>query len=99
MSKPWYTDAVRHMLRFYCKNIVTPYFKTKADEDNYLACQKVLRRYCKRECDIVQTVYGNNGSIFDNINIAAKHYHVNKNEIWALLQEIDKKIAQERGLL
>ena len=46
MNKPFYTDYVRHALRFYTRNLsLYPPFKKRADMENWLACDGVVKDY------------------------------------------------------
>ena len=45
MNKPFYSDYVRHAMRFYSRNLSQPQFKNEVDKLNWLACDKTIKEY------------------------------------------------------
>lgn len=100
MNKPFYSDYVRHAMRFYSRNLVKPIsFKSYVDEENWLACKYVIKEYSDRDKDILVLVYGGYDTLPDNVYEAAKKHHINQNIIWDMLKEFERKVAKKRGLL
>ena len=99
MNKPFYTDYIRHALRFYTRNLTQPKFKKEVDKENWLACNKVIRLYSDRDKDILVYVYGSYDTLADNVYAMSKKYSINQNIIWDTMKEFERKIAEERGLL
>ena len=98
MYKPWYSDYVRHMLRFYFR-YNTPYFKTDVDRNNWNACHDVSVTYSKRDIDVLAVVYGGYDTLSDNVYEASVTYKVNQNIIWGMMDEFERKVACRRGLV
>ena len=99
MSKPYYSDYVRHALRFYTRNLQRPPFKSDADEKNWLSCSISFKSYSDTERDILVAVYGGYDTLADNVYEAAKKHGLNQNSIWDMMKEVERKIAKRRGLL
>lgn len=99
MNKPFYTDYVRHALRFYSRNLTKPIFKKDVDKENWLACQDVISNYSKREKDILVYVYGSYDTLSDNVYAMSKKYSINQNIIWDTMKYFEREIAEKRGLL
>ena len=99
MNKPFYTDYVRHALRFYARNLTPPHFNKRVDKENWWACQNAIRMYSTRDKDILVYVYGSYDTLADNVYAMAKKYSINQNIIWDMMKEFERKIAEERGLI
>lgn len=99
MYKPFYTDYVRHALRFYSRNLTQPLFKKEVDKENWLACHNVISGYSERDKDILTYVYGSYDTLADNVYTMAKKYSINQSIIWDMMKEFECKIAEERELL
>ena len=99
MHKPFYTDYVRHALRFYSRNLSISNFKNGADKENWLACHESIRGYSDRDKDILVYVYGSHDTLADNVYAMSKKYGINQSIIWDMLKEFERNIADRRGLL
>lgn len=100
MSKPFYSDYVRHMMRFYSRTKDTlPHRKSDADQQNWLSCCKVIDSYSDRDKDILVSVYGGYDTLADNVYEVAKKYHMNQNIIWDMMKELERRVAKQRGLV
>lgn len=99
MTRPFYSDYVRHALRFYSRNLQKPIFKTTTDRENWVSCDNIVREYSLRDRDILVSVYGGFDTLPDNVYECAKKHRINQNIIWDMMKDVERKIAQERGLL
>ena len=99
MQKPFYTDYVRHALRFYSRNLTLSNFKKDVDKENWLACHNAIREYSNRDKDILVYVYGSYDTLADNVYVMSKKHHIHQNVIWDMMKEFERSIATERGLL
>ena len=99
MNKPFYTDYVRHALRFYSRNLSISHFKKEVDKDNWIACHDAIGSYSDRDKDILVYVYGSYDTLADNVYMMSKKYSINQNIIWDMMKEFERKIAEKRGLL
>ena len=99
MSRPFYSEYVRHALRFYTRNLSQPRFMSEANKNNWFTCQNVLKGYSNRDRDILVAVYSSYDTLTDNVYETAKKYGINQAIIWDMLKEVERKIAEKRGLL
>ena len=99
MTRPFYSDYVRHALRFYSRNLQKPIFKTTTDRENWVSCDNIVREYSLRDRDILVSVYGGFDTLPDDVYESAKKHRINQNIIWDMMKDVERKIAQERGLL
>ena len=99
MNKPFYTDYVRHALRFYSRNLDMTTFKKDVDKANWNACNDSINFYSDRDKDILVYVYGSYDTLADNVYAMAKKYSINQNIIWDMMKEFERMVALERGLL
>ena len=99
MSKPFYTDYVRHCLRFYARNTTKPRFNTEVDKNNWYACHKAIEKYSDRDIDIIRRIYGMRDTLADNVYEASQIYLIDQNDIWDMLKELEHTVAKKRGLI
>lgn len=99
MSKKYYTDYVRHALRFYTRNCNKPEFKTDVDKANWIACDRVIRKYSDDHAKLLIDIYSGYDTLADEVYNASKKYSVNQDVIWDDMKEFERKIAKARLLL
>ena len=100
MSKPFYSDYVRHMLRFYSRN-TNPLqsFKSDVDKENWIACNKAIRSYSDRDKNILICVYGGYDTLPDNVYEMANKHSINQNIIWDMMKDFEHRVAKQRKLI
>lgn len=99
MNRPFYSEYVRHALRFYTRNLAQPHFKSEADRENWFACENVIKGCTDRDRDILVAVYSGYDTLANNVYEVAKKHGINHNVIWDLMKAIERKIAKRRGLM
>jgi viroplasmin and RNaseH domain-containing protein len=99
MNKPFYTDYVRHCMRFYARTTNKPRFNTEVDKNNWYACHRAIEKYSDTEKDILIKVYSLRDTLADNVYEVAKLYNLDQNDIWDMLKELEHNIAKKRGLI
>lgn len=99
MSRTYYSEYVRHALRFYSRNVEQPKFKSDPDKWNWLSCYSVLKKYPDDKRAILQLVYSGYDTLPDEVYNASKRYNIDQNIIWDLMKEVERKIAHRRGLM
>lgn len=99
MRNPFYTDYVRHCMRFYARNPVVARFRTDVDKTNWYACQRVIENYSDRDKDILIRVYREYDTLADNVYEVAKQYNIDQNIIWELIKDFERAVAEKRGLI
>ncbi len=102
--KPYYSEFVRHCLRYYIKTMDEghgghPAFRSEADKSNWSACYHVLKDYSENSMDIISEIYRPGDTIADKIYLLAKTKQVSPDNIWNLINTIERKIAKKRGLI
>ena len=101
--RPYWADYANHMLRFFCKNddpSMIYRFKTKTDEKNWRACQRVMDTLGERDHEIIKFVYAQPLFLEDAVNeYMAQNPKVKKDTIWDVIYTVSKRVAQMRGLL
>lgn len=100
MSRTYYTEYVRHALRFYSRNAeVQPKFKSEPDKRNWLSCHSVLKKYPEEKQTMLLLVYSGYDTLADEVYNASKRYNIDQNVIWDLMKEVERKIAHRRELI
>lgn len=99
MIKQYYSDYVRHALRFYSRNLENPVFRCIATEKNWIACDTVLDKYFPKYKEVLISVYQSFDTMGDNVYETAKKYNLPQDCIWTMMGNLEKLIAQERGLI
>lgn len=98
MSKNTYSTYIRHCLRFYAR-YDEPIFQSRADKKNWLACDRVLKRFSDKEREILIAVYKENDTLADNVYQIAKQKHIKQSRIWNMIDNLEREVAICRGLL
>lgn len=99
MVKKYYSEYVRHILRFYCRNLEKPVFNNIVSQQNWLVCNSVLNRHFHDYKEVLISVYQPFDTMGDNVYQAAKKYNLPQDNIWVMMADLEKLIAQERGLI
>ena len=99
MTRPFYSEYVRHCLRFYTRNKDFTHFKSESDKKNWFACEIVFKGYSEKDQEILTSIYGEYDTLADNVYVTSKKHEINQNIIWDMMKDVERKIAQERGLL
>lgn len=99
MNRPFYSEYVRHCLRFYARNITKTRFNTEVDKNNWYACHKAIEHYSDKDKDLLIRVYALYDTIADNVYEVAKTNHIDQNIIWDMLKEFERSVAKKRGLI
>lgn len=102
--KPYYSDFVRHCLRYYVKTLDEgkgghPIFKSDAEKANWVACHYTLKDYSQDNIDIICEIYRPGDTIADKIYLLAKSKGISQDTIWGLINSVERKVAKKRGLL
>ena len=99
MIRPFYSEYVRHMLRFYTRNLSCYHFKSNVDLTNWNVCQEVLDQYSDLDKDILTYVYSSFDTLPDNVYKISIAHNINQNIVWDMMKDVERKIAIRRGLL
>lgn len=99
MNRPFYSEYVKHMLRFYTRNPQQPHFKSEVDRNNWFACSTALKGYTDRDRDILMTIYSSFDTLSDSVFDVAKKYKIDQSLVWDMMKDYERKVARKRGLL
>jgi hypothetical protein len=102
--KPYYSEFVRHCLRYYIKTIDEgkgghPVFKSEADKANWRACYIILNGFSEKDVDTIFQIYRQGDTVADNIYQLSKERQVPQATFWNLTDGVERKIAKKRGLI
>lgn len=102
--RPYYSEFVRHCLRYYIKTIDEgkggcPQFRSDADRDNWKACHYALKHYSDADMDVICHLYRSGDTIADKIYFMAKTTGKSQDYYWNIVTSVERKIAKMRGLL
>jgi hypothetical protein len=86
-------------MRFYARHPDKSSFTSKADKEDWFACQRAMKFYTPEKQEMLLQVYARRDTLEDNVYEVAKEHRVDQNVIWSLLGDLDRTVAKERGLL
>lgn len=93
-----YSEYVGHCMRFYARfDVRKP--KTLIEQANWLACDKALRSFPDRERAVLLEIYRRKGEMPSCVNLAAAKHGFTREAVWKLAAALEKRVAQERGLV
>ena len=93
-----YSIYTQHCMRFYTR-YPSPIFGSEADEKDWKACEDALKDFSPYQVDILTTVYRENDTLMNNIRKVSIARNIDQDKIWKLVSELEKRIAEKRGLL
>lgn len=99
MNRPFYSEYVRHCMRFYARNTNKPHFNTEVDKNNWYACHRAMEHYPDKDKDILILVYGMRDTLADNVYAVSNTYHIDQSIIWDMLKDFEHSVAKKRGLI
>ena len=100
--KKHYSDYVRHCLRFYITTLnvgTAPKFKTAIDRTNWMCCQSVMETIGQQDLEFAKELYSPGDTVPDKVYALAKAHRMSQAYLWSLMDDIEYKIAQKRGLV
>lgn len=100
MNRPFYSDYVRHMMRFYARTATAhPSFKTEVDRVNWHTCKEVLSLYPQNDREILVKIYGGYDNLANEVHEVSQVSSIRASIIWDMMKEFERKVAQKRGLI
>lgn len=97
-NKPFYTDYVKHMMRFYSRSLDIEEFKSNADVTNWQICNATIIHYSQYK-SLLLDIYSGYGTHDEEVSKASIKYNVDKKFIWDLMKRFEKDLAHNRGLI
>lgn len=99
MNRPFYTDYVRHAMRFYSRNLQASCFKTDVDKLNWFSCHDTINTYSERDKNILIDVYRGFDTLSDNVYMVAENHNIDQSIIWDMMKDFERKVAIRRKLI
>lgn len=99
MAKVFYSNFVRHCMRFYARHPKPNYFRTEADKKNWKSCDNALKSFTDEDREILLTIYREGDTLSDNIYQFARQEGISQDPLWKLVNDLERKVAKRRGLL
>ena len=96
--RTFYSSYIQHCMRFYARHS-EPNFRSDADKRNWESCEDAIKTFTDNEQDILLTIYRDGDSLEDSIRTTSIELGVNRDMIWKLVNELEKKIAKRRNLI
>lgn len=98
MGKSYYTDYVRHCLRYYTRNDFEPN-ASKAEKINWICCDDVFKELGPKEREILKHIYREKDTMADNVFNICKTLGLEQNQIWASIRDLERLVAESRTLI
>jgi len=98
MGRTFYSDYVKHMIRFYSRSMDLKVFKSSVDRDNWNACHTTLILKYNKHKDLLLDVYSGYDTLDEEVSKASIKYSIDKKNIWDLMKRFEKDLAIQRGL-
>lgn len=96
--RTYYSDYIQHCMRFYARH-TNPKFRSDADKQNWYACEHALKGFTDADRDILLFIYREGDTILDNVYRVSVQKNIKQDKIWALVNELERKIAKRRSLI
>lgn len=96
--RSYYSDYIQHCMRFYARH-PHPKFHSDTDKQNWYASENALKGFSDNERDILLFIYRESDTISNNVYRASVERNIKQDKIWALINELEHKIAKRRGLI
>jgi hypothetical protein len=69
------------------------------DKINWLACDNALKTFDYPNRELLMSLYRGESTLSDNVCQMSRCKHIKRKTIWDLIIELEKRIAQKRGLI
>lgn len=96
--RTYYSDYIQHCMRFYARH-PNPKFRSDADKQNWYACEHALKGFTDADRDILLFIYREGDTIPGNVHRVSVQKNIKQDKIWALVNELEHKIAKRRSLI
>lgn len=96
--KPFYTEYVTHCLRFYCRH-TNPKFRSTIDRNNWIACDNAFKHFDSRNREWLIEIYRERDTLPDNVYQLSQREGIPQDRIWKIVYELERKVAENRGLI
>lgn len=99
MARNFYSAYIEHCMRFYARYSHVNCFRSDADRKNWFACEDALKEFSETDRERLICIYREGDTISDNVYQLAKKENINQDSVWKLIGDLERKVAQKRGLI
>ena len=99
MGKTFYSDYVSHALRFFCRCKDVPVSSPEADRKNWMACRDAVATLSEAEQEFIYRVYSHRQNVNDSVCATSRVTGHSVDELWHLVKTVERKVAENRGLI
>lgn len=97
--KTFYSDYVSHAMRFYIRNQEPPITAPLSDRKSWLACDNVVKSLSDAERHLIRRVYSSKLGVKEAVCLISRTHGDSIDEMWATIKKVERKVAEERGLV
>lgn len=100
--RKYYTEYVRHCLRFYVMTLDVgscPKFNTEPDKNNWVACHQAVTNTDPQTLEMIKEVYSQGDTIPDKVYQLSKEMRISQDSIWNIINKLERTVAKNRGLI
>ena len=101
-AKPFYADYVNRLLRWYCRakeKGKEVKLESALDRKNWNAVAKVMEGLKDENRSAIMGVYCKRDTMGDNVYLTALELGWEQDKLWALIGQVSRDVAKERGLV
>lgn len=98
MAKQFYTDYVRHCLRYFTRYELDEN-ADRIEKLNWVCCESALEDFKPKEQDILKYIYRERDTMGDNVYNASKVCGYDQEHLWALCRLLEQRVAELRHLI
>ena len=97
--KRYYSEYIAHCLTFYTRYPDLSHFRSETDRENWQACHNIVSSLPEDERVIVVAVYKPADTVRSNVSNAAKNMRMSRETVWKIINEVERRVAEQRGLI
>lgn len=100
--KRYYSECVRHYLRQYVSTLEvgsSPRFRNNVEKTDWVACNSVAINLNPQEFALLIELYTIGDTLPDKICQISKDKRIPQSYLWALVDDLEYKVAKKRGLI
>lgn len=100
MGSRFYSEYVRHCLRFYARYEKPLVFRTDVDRLNWEACEDALSLASPRVQKLAVAIYKQESmNIAEAVNKVSHDTNTDRVLLWSIVKRLEKNVAIARGLI
>lgn len=96
--RKYYSEFVGHCVRFYVRNLTIKYYRSKADELNYLAVKDCFEELSAEDKDIITECFIAK-DFPAQVKEVAKRNALTESKVWEKIGDFEESVAKRRGII